>query len=94
MRSIVARNVLIAVMRLVPAILLGLSVLLAGDAARAQTWGRKLARGFGGMTLGVLEVPGNMVMESDARGAAEGLPFGFAKGLGMLVSAAAEDDVT
>ncbi len=73
-------------MRLTLAIPVALAALLATtNAARSQTPERKLARGFAGMTLGVLEVPGNMVVESDDRGPAEGLPFGFAKGLGMLV---------
>jgi putative exosortase-associated protein (TIGR04073 family) len=72
-------------MRFTPAIVLGVVVVLAGSAADAQTWEHKFARGFAGMTLGVLEVPGNMVVESDTRGPGEGLPFGFVKGLGMLV---------
>jgi putative exosortase-associated protein (TIGR04073 family) len=37
------------------------------------------------MTTCFLEVPGNMVAETDARGAAVGIPLGFAKGLGMIV---------
>jgi putative exosortase-associated protein (TIGR04073 family) len=72
-------------MRIGAAILLASTLVLASRIAGAQTWERKLARGLAGMTLGVLEVPGNMVVESDQRGPAEGLPFGFVKGLGMLV---------
>jgi putative exosortase-associated protein (TIGR04073 family) len=73
-------------MRLALAIPVVFSALLATtSAARAQTPERKFARGFAGMTLGVLEIPGNMVVESDGRGPGEGLPFGFAKGLGMVV---------
>jgi putative exosortase-associated protein (TIGR04073 family) len=52
---------------------------------QAQTAVDKFSRGFAGMTLGFLELPGNMVRESDRRGAAEGIPLGFAKGLGMIV---------
>jgi putative exosortase-associated protein (TIGR04073 family) len=52
---------------------------------RAQTAPRKFARGLAGMTLSVLEVPGNIVAESQARGYGEGIPLGFAKGLGMIV---------
>jgi putative exosortase-associated protein (TIGR04073 family) len=37
------------------------------------------------MTTGILEVPGNMVRETRERGAATGLPLGFAKGLGMII---------
>ncbi len=62
-----------------------LLVLIAAAPVGAQTWERKLARGLTGMTLGILEVPGNMVVESEARGPGEGLPFGFIKGLGMIV---------
>ena len=72
-------------MRIGSALVLALAVLGAATVADAQTWERKLARGLIAMTLGVLEVPGNMVVESDQRGPAEGLPFGFVKGLGMLV---------
>ena len=60
-------------------------VIVAALPARAQTPEQKFARGISGMTLGVLEVPGNMAAETDARGPGEGLPLGFAKGLGMLV---------
>jgi putative exosortase-associated protein (TIGR04073 family) len=51
----------------------------------AQTAPRKLGRGLAGMTTAFLEVPGNMVAETHRRGAAEGLPLGFAKGCGMIV---------
>ena len=54
--------------------------------AHAQSAARKCGRGLAGMTTAFLEIPGNMVHESDARGAGEGLPLGFAKGLGMLVA--------
>jgi putative exosortase-associated protein (TIGR04073 family) len=37
------------------------------------------------MTTAFLEVPGNMVEQSQKRGMAEGLPVGFAIGLGMIV---------
>jgi len=62
-----------------------LLLVLTAPPVGAQTWERKLARGLAGVTLGVLEVPGNMVVESQARGPGEGLPFGFIKGLGMIV---------
>ena len=51
----------------------------------AQTAADKVLRGFAGMTTAFLEVPGNMVRESERRGAAVGIPLGFAKGLGMIV---------
>jgi putative exosortase-associated protein (TIGR04073 family) len=53
--------------------------------AGAQTIGRKFGRGLAGMTTAFLEVPGNVVAETDKRGAAEGIPLGFALGLGMIV---------
>jgi len=53
--------------------------------AGAQTAARKFLRGLAGMTTAFLEVPGNIVAENDARGPAEGIPLGFAKGLGMIV---------
>ncbi len=53
--------------------------------AGAQTATRKFGRGLAGMVAGFLEVPGNMVAETRAKGPAEGLPLGFVKGLGMIV---------
>src|SRR5437667_3739963 len=51
----------------------------------AQTAARKCGRGLAAMTTGFLEVPGNVVAETRAKGPAEGIPLGFAKGLGMIV---------
>jgi putative exosortase-associated protein (TIGR04073 family) len=63
-----------------------LIVLLAPPvSAHAGTPVRKFCRGLAAMTTGFLEVPGNMVAEERARGAAEGLPVGFTIGLGMIV---------
>lgn len=56
-----------------------------GSAAEAQTVGRKAGRGLAGMTTAFLEVPGNMVEQTEKRGAATGVPLGFAIGLGMIV---------
>lgn len=63
------------------------ALLLAGSAGdgAAQSAARKAGRGLAGMTTAFLEVPGNMVREADRRGSAEGLPVGFAMGLGMIV---------
>ena len=60
-----------------------LSVLPA--ASHADTAARKFGRGLAAMTSGFLEVPGNMVAETRAKGPGEGIPLGFAKGLGMIV---------
>ena len=51
----------------------------------AQTAARKFGRGVAAMATGFLEVPGNMVAETRTRGPGEGIPLGFAKGLGMIV---------
>ena len=56
-----------------------------GARAEAQTAARKFGRGLAGMTTAFLEVPGNMVYETNERGAAAGVPLGFAIGLGMIV---------
>ena len=60
-------------------------MLLLASPAGAQTAPRKVLRGLAGMTTSVLEVPGNIVAESRARGYGEGIPLGFAKGLGMII---------
>jgi putative exosortase-associated protein (TIGR04073 family) len=61
------------------------ALLLCPAPADAQTAIDKLGRGVAGMVGGVLELPGQMITESDRRGP-EGLPLGFAKGLGMIVA--------
>ena len=60
-------------------------VLALSSGADAQTAARKFGRGLAGMTTAFLEVPGNMVAQTRKRGAAEGVPLGFAIGLGMIV---------
>ena len=47
---------------------------------------RKLGRGLAGMTLGILEIPGNIVQESrTTKNAAAGLTLGLGIGLGKFV---------
>lgn len=53
--------------------------------AYAHTAAQKFGRGLAGMTCGFLEIPGNIVMETRAKGAI-GFPLGLAKGLGMTVT--------
>jgi putative exosortase-associated protein (TIGR04073 family) len=53
--------------------------------ADAQSAGRKFGRSLAALTTPFLEVPGNMVAETQRRGAAEGIPVGFAIGCGMIV---------
>jgi putative exosortase-associated protein (TIGR04073 family) len=60
-------------------------LLLAPLEASAQSAPRKLGRGLAAMTCGFLELPGNIVKETRARGAGVGVPLGFAKGLGGIV---------
>lgn len=47
---------------------------------------RKVGRGFANTTLGVLAIPGQMVVETRKRGAAAGLPIGFGLGIGWFVA--------
>jgi len=57
----------------------------APSGAQEYTAARKVGRGVAGMTLGVLEIPGNMVAMSRESGPAMGIPLGFAVGLGKFV---------
>jgi len=67
---------------------LALSTLLLPAAAVAEenTAARKAGRGLAGMTLGFLEVPGNVVQESRTNGIFSGVTVGFAMGVGKLVA--------
>lgn len=60
-------------------------VLATLSAAEADTSAQKFGRGLAGMTCGFLELPGNLVKETNAHGAA-GLPTGLAMGVGMMVT--------
>lgn len=54
--------------------------------ANAQnTSEQKFVRGLAAMTTGFLEIPGNIVKETKAKGAI-GIPIGLATGLGMTVT--------
>jgi putative exosortase-associated protein (TIGR04073 family) len=53
--------------------------------AYADTSAQKFGRGLAGMTCGFLEIPGNIVKETKAKGAV-GVPIGLAVGLGMTVT--------
>ena len=71
-----------------PAVALALCALLLPVAAGAQenTAARKAGRGLAGMTLGFLEVPGNIVQETRTNGVVSGVTIGFSVGLGKLVA--------
>jgi putative exosortase-associated protein (TIGR04073 family) len=68
---------------------LALALLLAPSPSLAQAKkgspARKFGRGLAAMTTCFLEVPGNIVQETDKRGAAWGVTLGFAEGLGRIV---------
>jgi len=59
-------------------------LVLAPEDAVAQTAMRKAGRGLAAMTCSFLEVPGNMIVEGQRKGAG-GAALGFAKGCGMIV---------
>lgn len=61
------------------------AMVLSAPVAHAQTAGEKFGRGLAGMTCGFLELPGNIVEQTEKRGAV-GVPIGIAYGLGMLVT--------
>jgi putative exosortase-associated protein (TIGR04073 family) len=68
-----------------PILVLAALLLLPAPPADAQTAVRKLGRGLAAVTTGFLELPGNMVQETRERGPGEGIPLGFAQGLGSIV---------
>ncbi|HYN37960.1 MAG TPA: exosortase system-associated protein, TIGR04073 family [Rhodospirillales bacterium] len=53
--------------------------------AHAPTAQEKLGRGLAAVACGFLEVPGNIVEQTEQRGAI-GVPIGLALGLGMFVA--------
>lgn len=60
-------------------------MMLATPNVQADTAAHKFGRGLAGMTCGVLELPGNIVKETEAKGAV-GFPIGLATGVGMIVT--------
>jgi putative exosortase-associated protein (TIGR04073 family) len=64
----------------------GALLLPAAAGAQENTAARKAGRGLAGMTLGFLEVPGNVVQESRSNGVFSGMTIGLAVGLGKLVA--------
>jgi putative exosortase-associated protein (TIGR04073 family) len=75
-----------SIMRALAALCTALLIVLAfAHVASADTAGRKAGRGFAAVTTGFLEIPGNVVVETRARGPAYGATVGFAKGLGGVV---------
>ena len=66
-------------------IMAAILLLSATTNIQADTAAQKFGRGLAGMTCGFLEVPGNIVKDTQAEGAV-GFPIGLFKGVGMLVS--------
>ncbi len=62
-----------------------LGLMLVSTGAQADTAADKFGRGLAGMTCGVMELPGNIVKETRAKGPA-GIPVGLAMGVGMIVT--------
>lgn len=58
---------------------------MTAPTAEANTAAQKFGRGLAGMTCGFLELPGNLVKETRAKGPV-GLPVGLALGVGMIVT--------
>lgn len=67
------------------ALALPLTLLLAAPGTQADTAAQKFGRGLAGMTCGFLELPGNIVKETEAKGPV-GIPVGLAMGVGMMVT--------
>lgn len=67
--------------------LLAATLFFAATPAEAKRYdaARKFGRGLAGITTSFLEVPGNIVKTSRARGVGWGVTLGFAEGLGRLV---------
>ena len=61
-----------------------LSLTMAAN-VEAHTAAQKFGRGLAGMGCGFLEIPGNIVKETNAQGPI-GVPVGLAIGLGMFVT--------
>jgi putative exosortase-associated protein (TIGR04073 family) len=65
---------------------LALCTLALPASADTDTAARKFGRGVAGVTLGVLEIPGNVVQETRTNGVASGVTVGLAVGLGKFVA--------
>jgi putative exosortase-associated protein (TIGR04073 family) len=59
--------------------------IFTASTASAESAPQKFGRGLAGMTLGFLEIPGNIVKETRNQGPI-GVPVGLAYGLGMTVT--------
>lgn len=68
-----------------PTVVAALGVAFAAG-VRADTAVDKAGRGLAAMTTGFLELPGQMAQETRQHGAAYGVPVGFVKGLGGIVT--------
>jgi putative exosortase-associated protein (TIGR04073 family) len=64
---------------------IAVAMLFAAPEVGAYTASQKFGRGLAGMVCGFLEIPGNIVKETQAQGPI-GAPIGLAYGLGMTVT--------
>lgn len=67
------------------ALVASLMLILVSANVQADTAAEKFGRGLAGMTCGFLELPGNMIKETRAKGPV-GIPVGLAVGVGMIVT--------
>lgn len=75
-------------MQILPGLLFTASIVILTFGSmdtQADTAAQKFGRGLAGMTCGFLELPGNIVKETQRQGAV-GIPMGLAKGVGMIVT--------
>lgn len=75
-------------MNALPATVIAVStgiLVFAAPAAFPETAAAKFGRGVAGITTGILELPGNIIQETRARGPV-GVPIGLGLGLGMVVT--------
>jgi putative exosortase-associated protein (TIGR04073 family) len=73
-------------MRLVLTLLVVLALAGFATPSLAQTPGHKFGRGVCNLTMGILELPGQMVAEGRRGGPLWAFSLGFAKGVGRFVT--------
>ena len=67
-----------------------LALCVAGSAAAVEdSPARKLGRGFGNLTLGILQIPAEVIDTTKENGPAVGVTWGLIKGTGMMVATTA-----
>jgi putative exosortase-associated protein (TIGR04073 family) len=69
-----------------PLIVATFALVLTAPAAHAQTPAHKFGRGAANLTMGIMELPAEMISEGRARGPLWAMSLGFAKGVGGFVT--------